>query len=119
MSNEKWLQNIETALSFNIPHISSYALTVEPKTALHKMIKSGSIPTLDDDLAQQHFHILIDKLQENGFVHYELSNFGQPDYFSKNNTAYWLGKNILESVRLLTVIMAKVEVGISLIILCI
>jgi oxygen-independent coproporphyrinogen-3 oxidase len=95
MSNEKWLQNIETALSFNIPHISSYALTVEPKTALHKMIKSGSIPTLDDDLAQQHFHILIDKLQENGFVHYELSNFGQPDYFSKNNTAYWLGKKYI------------------------
>ena len=95
MSNEKWLQNIETALSFNIPHISSYALTVEPKTALHKMIKSGSIPTLDDDLAQQHFHILIDKLQENGFVHYELSNFGKPDFFSKNNTAYWLGKKYI------------------------
>lgn len=95
MSNEKWLQNIETALSFNIPHISSYALTVEPKTALHKMIKSGSIPALDDDLAQQHFHILIDKLQENGFVHYELSNFGKPDYFSKNNTAYWLGKKYI------------------------
>ena len=95
MSNEKWLQNIETALSFNIPHISSYALTVEPKTALHKMIKSGSIPNLDDDLAQQHFHILIDKLQENGFVHYELSNFGKPDFFSKNNTAYWLGKKYI------------------------
>lgn len=95
MSNEKWLQNIETALSFNIPHISSYALTVEPKTALHKMIKTGSIPKLDDDLAQQHFHILIDKLQENGFVHYELSNFGKPDYFSKNNTAYWLGKKYI------------------------
>lgn len=95
MSNEKWLQNIDTALSFNIPHISSYALTVEPKTALHKMIKSGSIPTLDDDLAQQHFYILIDKLQENGFVHYELSNFGKTDYFSKNNTAYWLGKKYI------------------------
>ena len=95
MSNEKWLQNIETALSFNIPHISSYALTVEPKTALYKMIKSGAIPTLDDDLAQQHFHILIDKLQENGFVHYELSNFGKPDFFSKNNTAYWLGKKYI------------------------
>ena len=95
MSNEKWLKNIETALSFNISHISSYALTVEPKTALHKMIKSGSISSLDDDLAQQHFHILIDKLQENGFVHYELSNFGKPDYFSKNNTAYWLGKKYI------------------------
>lgn len=95
MSNEKWLKNIETALSFNVPHISSYALTVEPKTALYKMIKTGLIPNLDDDLAQQHFHILIDKLQENGFVHYELSNFGKPDYFSKNNTAYWLGKKYI------------------------
>jgi len=95
MSNEKWLQNIETAVSFNIPHISSYALTVEPKTALHKMIKSGTIPNLDDDVSQQHFHILIDKLQENGFVHYELSNFGKPNYFSKNNTAYWLGKKYI------------------------
>jgi oxygen-independent coproporphyrinogen-3 oxidase len=95
MSNEKWMQNIETALSFDIPHISSYALTVEPKTALHKMIKSGAIATLDDDVAQQHFHILIDKLQENGFVHYELSNFGKPDCFSKNNTAYWLGKKYI------------------------
>jgi oxygen-independent coproporphyrinogen-3 oxidase len=95
MSTEKWLKNIEIALSFTIPHISSYALTVEPKTALHKMIKSGSIPNLDDDIAQQHFHILIDKLQENGFVHYELSNFGIPNYFSKNNTAYWLGKKYI------------------------
>ena len=95
MSNEKWLQNIETALSFNISHISCYALTVEPKTALYKMIKSGIISNLDDDLAQQHFHILIDKLQENGFVHYELSNFGKPNYFSKNNTAYWLGKKYI------------------------
>ncbi|WP_396158068.1 radical SAM family heme chaperone HemW [Flavobacterium sp.] len=95
MSNKKWLKNIETALSFNISHISCYALTVEPKTALYKMIKSGTISTLDDDLAQQHFHILIDKLQENGFVHYELSNFGKPNYFSKNNTAYWLGKKYI------------------------
>lgn len=95
MSNKKWLKNIETALSFNISHISCYALTVEPKTALYKMIKSGTISTLDDDLAQQHFHILIDKLKENGFVHYELSNFGKPNYFSKNNTAYWLGKKYI------------------------
>lgn len=95
MSNDKWLKNIETALSFTIPHISSYALTVEPKTALHKMVKTGTISPLDDDLAQQHFHILIDKLQENGFVHYELSNFGKPNYFSKNNTAYWLGKKYI------------------------
>ena len=95
MSNKKWLQNIETALSFNIPHISSYALTVEPKTALHKFIKQGIIAQPDDEVAQQHFHLLVDKLQENGFIHYELSNFGKENYFSKNNSSYWLGKKYI------------------------
>jgi oxygen-independent coproporphyrinogen III oxidase len=95
LTHEKWIQNIETALSFNIPHISSYALTVEPKTALDTFIKKGVIDNVDDDLAQEQFHILIEKLDASGFVHYELSNFGKPDYFSKNNSAYWQGKNYL------------------------
>ena len=95
MSNEKWLQNIETALSFNVPHISSYALTVEPKTALHSFIQKGIIPQPDDEVAQEHFHLLVDKLEENGFIHYELSNFGKTTYFSKNNSSYWLGKKYI------------------------
>lgn len=95
MSNKRWLQNIETALSFGIPHISSYALTVEPKTALDKFIKKGLVKQPDDEVAQEHFHILVNRLQEKGFVHYELSNFGKPDYFSKNNSAYWLGKKYI------------------------
>jgi len=95
MSNEKWLQNIETALSFNIPHISSYALTVEPKTALHKFIQKGIIASPDDEVAQEHFQILVDKLTENDFIHYELSNFGKENYFSKNNSSYWLGKKYI------------------------
>ena len=95
MSNEKWLQNVETALSFNVPHISSYALTVEPKTALHKFIQKGIIPQPDDEVAQEHFHLLVDKLEENGFIHYELSNFGKENYFSKNNSSYWLGKKYI------------------------
>lgn len=95
MSNKKWLQNIEMALSYNIPHISSYALTVEPKTALDKFIKQGVISPLDDELAQEHFHLLVDKLEANGFIHYELSNFGKEEYFSKNNSSYWLGKKYL------------------------
>ncbi len=95
MSNEKWLKNIETALSFNIPHISSYALTVEPKTALKKLIATGKIDEPKDEVAQEHFQILVDKLSENGFIHYELSNFGKSTYFSKNNSAYWLGKKYL------------------------
>lgn len=95
MSNEKWLQNIETALSFNIPHVSSYALTVEPKTALHRFIRKGVIPELDDEVASEHFQILVDTLTEHDFIHYELSNFGKENYFSKNNSSYWLGKKYM------------------------
>ena len=95
MSNDKWKQNIEKALSFNIPHISSYALTVEPKTALDTFIKKGIIKEPNDEVAQEHFHILVETLQENGFIHYELSNFGKENYFSKNNSSYWLGKKYI------------------------
>ncbi len=95
MTMESWAQNIEKALSFRIPHISSYALTVEPKTALEHMIAKGKVAPVDDDLAQEHFLFLVDKLQQEGFVHYELSNFGKEGFFSQNNTAYWLGKKYL------------------------
>ena len=95
MTNQRWLQNIEKALSYGIPHISSYALTVEPKTALANFIKKGQLDPLDEELAQAHFFILKKRLEAEGFVGYELSNFGKPSYFSKNNTAYWLGKKYL------------------------
>lgn len=91
-SNEQWLLNIETALSYNIPHISSYALTVEPKTALASFVKKGIIDDVDDEQAHEQFHLLKDKLEASGFVHYELSNFSKEGYFSRNNTAYWQGK---------------------------
>lgn len=95
LTNEKWLNNIQTLLDLKIPHISSYALTVEPKTALQKFIKQGIVPQPDDAVAQEQFLMLVDVLEANGFVHYELSNFGKPGYFSKNNSAYWLGKKYL------------------------
>ncbi len=95
MDNQKWQQNIETALSFGIPHISSYALTVEPKTALKKLIQTGKIAEPKDEIAEQHFQRLVDTLQQNGFINYELSNFGKENYFSKNNSAYWLGKKYI------------------------
>ncbi len=94
-TNAQWLENIETALSYGVPHISCYALTVEPKTALHSFIKKGIIEDVDDEAALEQFHILLDILESNNFVHYELSNFGKTGYFSKNNTAYWQGKPYL------------------------
>ena len=95
MSNERWLKNIEMALSLEVPHISSYALTVEPQTALASFIKKGLVKNVDDEVAQEHFHILVDRLQEEGFVNYEISNFGKPGFFSHNNTAYWKQKKYL------------------------
>ncbi|KRD63185.1 coproporphyrinogen III oxidase [Flavobacterium sp. Root935] len=95
LTDEMWKQNIETALSFGIPHISSYALTVEPKTALSKLIQTGKIAEPQDEAASNHFMILVETLQKNGFIHYELSNFGKENYFSKNNSAYWLGKKYI------------------------
>lgn len=95
MNNDRWLHNVNKALSFGVPHISSYALTVEPKTALHKFVKNGTVAKPSDEAAHEQFLLLTDVLQANGFVHYELSNFGKENYFSKNNTAYWLGKKYI------------------------
>ncbi|MDY2585817.1 radical SAM family heme chaperone HemW [Winogradskyella aquimaris] len=94
-SNDQWLQNIDMALNYNIPHISSYALTVEPKTALASFIEKGVIDNVDDEQAHEQFHLLKDKLEASGFIHYELSNFGKEGYFSKNNSAYWQGKSYI------------------------
>lgn len=95
LSMGKWKANVQKALDLGINHISSYALTVEPKTALATLVKNGKIPTPDDGEAHEHFLVLVEMLENAGFVHYELSNFGKPDYFSKNNSAYWLGKKYL------------------------
>lgn len=94
-TNNRWLQNIETALSYNVPHISSYALTVESKTVLASFIEKGIMDDVDDELAHEQFHILKDKLEAEGFIHYELSNFAKEGFFSRNNSAYWQGKSYI------------------------
>jgi oxygen-independent coproporphyrinogen-3 oxidase len=95
LTDEKWMQNINTALQLGVSHISSYALTVESKTALAHFVKKGIIPKPDDAQAQAQFLMIIDQLEAHDFVHYELSNFAKVGYFSKNNSAYWLGKPYL------------------------
>lgn len=95
MNLKKWNQNLQIAFDFEVPHISSYALTVESKTALDSFIKKGKYPPLNESLALQHFNHLIAETEKNGFIQYEISNFGKPDYFSKHNTSYWQGKHYL------------------------
>ncbi len=95
MTLERWKQNINKALDFNIPHISSYALTVEPKTALAKFVDDGLITPTSDEETQEHFNLLNDTLLAAGFDCYEISNFGKPGYYSQNNSAYWQQKKYI------------------------
>jgi len=92
MSLDRWKANLKKTLELDIPHISSYALTVEPHTALKHFIDKEIISPVDDDLAKLHFDTLVQTLENKGFENYEFSNFGKPGYFSQNNTAYWTGK---------------------------
>lgn len=95
MSNEKWRSNLKQTFDFNVPHISAYALTVEEKTVLHKLIEKGKVSPVDENLALEHYNILVAETEKRGFVNYEISNFGNPAYFSKHNTSYWFGKKYL------------------------
>ena len=92
---EKWQKNLEIFLDLDIPHLSSYALTVEPNTALDFFIKSKKYPPLDEVLASKHFDRLVATMNANEYTHYELSNFAKDSYYSKHNTAYWQGKTYL------------------------
>jgi len=91
----RWEANLMKALEYDVPHLSCYALTVEPHTALEKFIEKEIIEPVDDELADTHFKFLYDLLTRKGYQHYEFSNFGKPGYFSQNNMAYWTGKPYL------------------------
>ncbi len=95
MDHNRWRENIDKALSYGLPHISSYALTVEQGTALHSFIKKGKFPDVEQGHAREQFEILMEVLEGAGYIHYEISNFGKEGYFSRNNAAYWLGKKYL------------------------
>ena len=95
MTIEKWKENLQTVFNLGVNHISSYALTVESNTALDSFIKNNKYPPINEELAKQHFDLLVEETQKQGFIHYEISNFGMPNYFSKHNTSYWLGKKYI------------------------
>lgn len=95
MTDEQWEENIEIALSLDIPHVSAYNLTVEEKTVLHHQIIKGTSQELDDAQGERNFLVLQEKLKIANFVHYEISNFGKQGFFSKHNTSYWQGKKYL------------------------
>jgi oxygen-independent coproporphyrinogen-3 oxidase len=95
LTDEKWEQNVAKALSLGIPHLSCYALTVEPKTVLAKMIATQQSANVDADKQARHFSLLTGWLQQAGFEHYEISNFALPGFRSRHNSSYWQGKPYL------------------------
>ena len=95
LTNEKWKQNVDTAISLNIPHLSCYALTVEPKTPLDKMIQQHKSESIDPDKQSEQFLLLMQWLEKAGYEHYEISNFAKPGWRSRHNSSYWQGKNYL------------------------
>lgn len=95
LTDIKWNQNIQTLIDFQVPHISSYSMTVEPKTALASFIKKGKEQVMNESQSSAQFLTLIGRLTEAGFEHYEISNFAKPGMHSKHNSNYWEGVNYL------------------------
>ncbi|WP_288434791.1 radical SAM family heme chaperone HemW [uncultured Chryseobacterium sp.] len=86
---EIWKENLHKTMALEIPHISSYALTVEPKTALENWISKGKVKSPKEEEQNREFYYLSDFLKGNGFEHYEVSNFAKPGFYSRHNSAYW------------------------------
>lgn len=84
-----WKENLNKTIELQVPHVSSYALTVEPKTVLEKWIENGKVNSPEETEQNQEFYYMKDFLKDNGFDHYEISNFGKPGFHSKHNSAYW------------------------------
>jgi len=95
LTDEQWQENVSTAIAFNIPHLSCYALTVEPGTALQKMIIQHKKEDTDTEKQARHFLLLMDWLQQADYEHYEISNFARPGSRSRHNSSYWAGKKYL------------------------
>lgn len=95
LSDEGWEQNVQQAIALGIPHLSCYALTVEPGTALDHFIKKKKMAPTDPDKAARHFEMLMQWLEAAGYEHYEISNFALPGWHSRHNSSYWQGKSYL------------------------
>lgn len=95
LTNEKWEQNLKTVLSYKVPHLSCYALTVEPRTVLHVQIEKQQKEGVDEEKQAAQFEILTKTLSKAGFEHYEISNFAKPGFRSKHNSSYWQGEKYL------------------------
>jgi len=92
LTDEAWAQQVRTAIDLNVPHLSAYALTVEPKTALQHMVEKKKYPDVDPGQQANQFLLLTDLLESAGYEQYEISNFSLPGFRSGHNSSYWSGR---------------------------
>jgi oxygen-independent coproporphyrinogen-3 oxidase len=95
LTDQNWMRNLRTAVEYNIPHLSCYALTVEPGTALDIMTRRKKVPEIASEDQARQFHLMTDLLQSAGYDHYEISNFALPGKRSRHNSAYWSGETYI------------------------
>ncbi|MBL7764880.1 MAG: radical SAM family heme chaperone HemW [Chitinophagaceae bacterium] len=95
LTDEKWKHNLDNALSKGVPHLSCYAMTVEPRTALSSMIDKGKTQPVSSEQVAGQYEYLMERLSEAGFEHYEISSFAKPGYRAVHNSNYWKGVHYL------------------------
>ncbi len=95
LTEQKWKENLSVFFSLGLKHLSAYALTVENKTALAYLIRKKKVEPVNEEDQVKHFRILTKMMEEQGFVHYEISNFARPGHYSRHNSIYWLGGHYL------------------------
>jgi oxygen-independent coproporphyrinogen-3 oxidase len=94
-THEMWQKNLQQAIDLNIQHISAYHLAYEEETEMLSLLQAGKINPMNEQMSTEMFSILINTLANNGFLHYELSNFALPDCFSQHNSSYWRGEKYI------------------------
>lgn len=95
LTDQKWKFNIDKVFELDVPHVSAYSMTVEPRTALASFIKQKKQPAMNDEQSAAQFTYLMDAMQTKGFEHYEISNFCKPGFYSRHNSNYWRGVKYL------------------------
>jgi oxygen-independent coproporphyrinogen-3 oxidase len=95
LTNDKWKFNLDKVFELGVPHVSAYSITVEPRTALASSIKNKKQPAMSDEQSAGQFNYMMDAMQQQGFEHYEISNFCKPGCYSRHNSNYWRGVKYL------------------------
>ena len=88
---EQWNKNLDIFFAYGLPHLSAYALTLEPNSILTKQIEQGKAKLVNEEDALRDYDILCKRAAENGYLHYEISNFCKRGMHSKHNASYWIG----------------------------